>query len=158
MRSSLPSGPIFSSIWLLAQIDRSKLDATGQLAYDVFRYTQEQDLKGSSDEIRSLTEVRPVNHFSGFHTFYPTFASGKDAAPFKTVKHYEDNLARHDDYIAITDRSIARFREGMASGVVETKLTIGNVIAQLDTQLGIPVERSEEHTSDLQSLMRISYA
>lgn len=128
---------------LLAQIDLDKLDETDRLAYDVFRYTQEQDLKGSSDEIRALTEVRPVNHFSGFHTFYPTFASGQDAAPFKTVKHYEDNLARHDDYIAITDRAIARFREGMASGVVETKLTIDRVIKQLDTQLGIPVEDSQ---------------
>ena len=35
----------------------------------------------------------------------------------------------------LIDRAIGRFREGMASGVVETKLTIRNVIDQLDTQL-----------------------
>ncbi|MFL0670148.1 MAG: DUF885 domain-containing protein [Erythrobacter sp.] len=126
----------------LALIDRSKLAAQDQLAYDVFKYNQEQALKASTDEIRALTEVRPVNHFTGFHTFYPTFASGNGAAPFKTLAHYEDNLARHDDYIAITMRAIARSREGMASGVVETKLTIGNVIAQLDTQLATPVADS----------------
>jgi uncharacterized protein (DUF885 family) len=128
---------------LLAQIDRSKLNATDALAYDVFKHNQEQSLKGSTDEIRALTEVRPVNHFSGFHTFYPNFASGQGAAPFKTVGHYEDNLSRHDDYIAISDRAVARFREGMASGVVETKLTIGNVIKQFDTQLAIPLEQSQ---------------
>ncbi|WP_128893353.1 DUF885 family protein [Erythrobacter sp. HKB08] len=128
---------------LLAQIDRSKLDATGQLAYDVFKYDQEQALQASTDEIRALTEVRPVNHFSGFHTFYPTFASGQSAAPFKTVENYEDNLSRHDDYIAINDRAIAKFREGMDSGVVETKLTIGNVIKQFDTQLAIPIAESQ---------------
>lgn len=127
----------------LALIDRAKLAPTDQLAYDVFRYNQEQALRGSTDEIRALTEVRPVNHFAGFHTFYPTFASGNGAAPFKTLANYEDNLARHDDYIAITDRAIGRFREGMASGVVETKLTIGNVISQLDTQLGIAVADSQ---------------
>jgi uncharacterized protein (DUF885 family) len=127
----------------LALIDRAKLAPTDQLAYDVFRYNQEQSLRGSTDEIRALTEVRPVNHFAGFHTFYPTFASGNGAAPFKTLANYEDNLARHDDYIAITDRAIGRFREGMASGVVETKLTIGNVISQLDTQLGIAVTDSQ---------------
>lgn len=127
----------------LALIDRAKLAPQDQLAYDVFKYNQEQSLRGSTDEIRALTEVRPVNHFAGFHTFYPTFASGKGAAPFKTLANYEDNLARHDDYIAITDRAIGRFREGMASGVVETKLTIGNVIAQLDTQLAIPVADSQ---------------
>ncbi|MEL7690663.1 DUF885 domain-containing protein [Citromicrobium bathyomarinum] len=128
---------------LLQQIDRSKLSPTDQLAYDVFRYNIEQSLKGSTPEIRALTEVRPVNHFSGFHTFYPDFASGSGAAPFKTMANYEDNLSRHDDYIAITDRSIAKFREGMESGVVETKLTIGNVISQLDTQLAIPIAQSQ---------------
>ncbi len=127
----------------LALIDRSKLAPNDALAYDVFRYNQEQALKASTDEIRALTEVRPINHFSGFHTFYPTLASGNGAAPFKTLAHYEDNLARHDDYIAIMRRAMARSREGMASGVVETRLTITNVIAQLDTQLAIPVGESQ---------------
>jgi len=128
---------------LLAQIDRSKLSETDQLAYDVFKYNQDQSLKGATDEIRALTEVRPVNHFSGFHTFYPNFASGKGAAPFKTMENYEDNLSRHDDYILVGDRSIAKFREGMESGVLETKLTITNVIKQLDTQLEIPIADSQ---------------
>ena len=128
---------------LLAQIDRSKLDPTDQLAYDVFKYNQKQSLRGSTDEIRALTEVRPVDHFSGFHTFYPNFASGKGAAPFKTIANYEDNLSRHDDYIAIGDRAIEKFREGMESGVLETKLTIGIVIEQLTTQLDTPLDESQ---------------
>lgn len=127
----------------LEQIDRSKLNETDQLAYDVFKYNQEQGLKGSTDEIRALTEVRPVNHFSGFHTFYPTFASGKSAAPFNTIKDYENNLSRHQDYIDISDRAIAKFREGMESGVLETRLTIDRVIKQLDTQLAIPMKESQ---------------
>ena len=131
------------NVALLEQIDRAKLSPTDQLAYDVFKYNQDESLKGSTPEIRALTEVRPVNHFSGFHTFYPNFASGTGAAPFKTIANYEDNLSRHDDYIAITDRSIEKFREGMETGVVETKLTIGNVIAQLDTQLEIPIAESQ---------------
>ena len=128
---------------LLAQIDRSALSETDQLAYDVFEYNQEQALKGTTDEIRALTEVRPINHFSGFHTFYPTFASGQSAAPFKTVEDYENNLSRHDDYIAIGERAIEKFREGMASGVLETSLTIDRVIKQYDTQLAIPLEESQ---------------
>ena len=123
------------NVALLEQIDRSKLTPTDQLAYDVFAYNQEQSLKGSTPEIRALTEVRPINHFSGFHTFYPNFASGTGAAPFRTVANYEDNLSRHDDYIETTDRAIEKFREGMESGVVETKLTIRNVIEQFNTCL-----------------------
>ena len=126
----------------LELIDRNKLSETDQLAYDVFKYNQESALRGQSDEIRALTEVRPVNHFSGFHTFYPNFASGASAAQFKTLANYEDNLSRHDDYIAISGRAIDKFREGMKSGVLETKLTIGNVVQQFDTALAIPIEDS----------------
>ncbi|MDG5750171.1 DUF885 domain-containing protein [Qipengyuania sp. XHP0211] len=128
---------------LLDQIDRSALAPTDQLAYDVFKYQQETALRGQSDEIRALTEVRPINHFRGFHTFYPNFASGNGAAQFKTIANYEDNLSRHDDYIAISDRAIERSREGMESGVLETKLTIGRVIEQLDTLLAVPLAESQ---------------
>ena len=123
---------------LLDQIDRSKLNETDQLAYDVFRYQQQNALAGLTDEIRALTEVRPFNHFAGFHTFYPTFASGDSAAQFKTLAHYDDNLKRHDDYITINKRAIARARDGMASGVVETKLTIDRTVKQFDTLLAVP--------------------
>lgn len=128
---------------LLSQIDRAKLSETDALAYDVFKYTQERALLGVSDAIRALTEVRPVNHFFGLHTYYPTFASGTGVAPFKTVAHYEDNLSRHDDYIAFVDRAIGRFRQGMKSGVLETKLTIGITVTQLETQIGTPLDDSQ---------------
>ncbi|MBY6216938.1 DUF885 domain-containing protein [Qipengyuania aquimaris] len=126
----------------LAEIDRSALSPTDQLAYDVFAYNQRQTLKGLEPQILAVTDVRPVNHFSGFHTFYPGFASGQSAAPFATVEDYDNNLSRHANYVELTDRAIARFREGMDSGVFETKLTIGNVITQLDTQLALDIEES----------------
>ena len=124
---------------LLAQIDRAKLSPTDSLAYDVFKYTEERALAGASDRIRELTEVRPLNHFFGIHTFYPNFASGKGVAPFKTLANYEDNLKRHNDYITFVDRAIAKFREGMASGVVETRLTVEIMVTQLDTQINTPL-------------------
>jgi len=127
---------------LLAQIDRAQLSETDALAYDVFQCTQERALAGVSDEMRSLTEVRPVNHFYGLHTFYPTFASGKGVAPFKTLANYEDNLSRHNDYIAFIDRAIERSRQGMKNGVLETKLTIGITVTQLDTQINTPLADS----------------
>ncbi|MEP7350436.1 MAG: DUF885 domain-containing protein [Sphingorhabdus sp.] len=126
----------------LKSIDRAKLNSTDKIAYDVFKQNQIDALKGLSKEIMDLTVVRPVNHFSGFHTFYPTFASGEGAAPFKTVADYESNLKRHKEFIVLMDRSIDRFRQGMASGVFETKLTITNVIDQLNTQLAQKTEES----------------
>ena len=120
---------------VLAAIDREALSPTDRLAYDVFRYGKDVSLRGTRPEILALTAVRPINHFSGFHTFYPVFASGRNAAPFRNLEDYENNLRRHRDYVVGLDRAIARFRQGLASGVVDTKLTIRNVIAQLDTQL-----------------------
>ncbi len=130
------------NIAALARIDRAALSETDQIAYDVFKYNQEETLKGLAPEIVALTEVRPVNHFFGFHTFYPNIESGSGAAPFKTVKDYENAISRHGEYVALTDRSIAKFREGMGTGVLETSLTIGNVVQQLDTQLAMKIEDS----------------
>lgn len=126
----------------LATIDRAKLNPTDQIAYDVFAFNQREALKQLTPDILALTDVRPINHFFGIHTFYPNFASAKGAAQFKTVLDYDNNIKRHADFVAIIDRAIKRFKEGQASGVVETKLTIANVIAQLDTQLAMPIEES----------------
>jgi uncharacterized protein (DUF885 family) len=126
----------------LKSIDRSQLNATDKIAYDVFKQNQTDAVKGLSKEIMDLTVVRPLNHFFGFHTFYPTFASGQGAAPFKTVQDYDNNLKRHKEFIVLMDRSIDRFSQGMASGVFETKMTITNVVDQLNTQLAQKTEES----------------
>ncbi|MEO5972702.1 MAG: DUF885 family protein, partial [Sphingomicrobium sp.] len=119
----------------LAAIDRARLNETDQLAYDVFEYSTKDTLRGLQPDLLALTAVRPMNHFFGFHTFYPTFASGQSAAPFKTLEDYENNLKRHREFAIYLDRAVERFRQGAASGVVETKMTVRNMIEQLDNQL-----------------------
>ncbi len=119
----------------LHTIDRAKLDPTDQIAYDTFEWQTKDTLRGYQPDILTLTEVRPLNHFFGLHTFYPTFASGQGAAPFKTLEDYENNLKRHKGFVTYLDRAIDRFKQGEASGVVETKLTVRNMIEQLDNQL-----------------------
>ena len=126
----------------LRAIPRDSLNETDQIAYDVFEFSTRENLRGFAPDLLALTVVRPMNHFFGFHTFYPTFASGKGTAPFKTLADYENNLKRHRDFVVYIDRAIERFRQGKASGVVETKLTVRNMIAQLDTQLKQKVEDS----------------
>ena len=131
-----------SDLAALAKIDRAKLDATDRIAYDVFKYQQERALAGFAADIFPLAVVRPINHFTGIQTFYPTFASGKGAAPFKTTEDYENNLKRHSQFPALVECSIGRFREGMQSGVFDTRMTIQNVIDQLNLQLGQKAEES----------------
>jgi len=126
----------------LAAIDRSRLTPTDQIAYDVFKWQTETNLKGLTPEMLALTVVRPLDHFYGIQTLYPDLASGTGAAPFKTVADYENNLKRHREFIVYLDRAIARFREGMKTGVVQPKLVVRNMIEQFDVQLKQGVEGS----------------
>ncbi len=127
---------------VLAAIDRAALNPTDRIAYDVFKYQREDVLIDMQPDMLALTAVRPINHMSGMHTFYPTFASGQGAAPFRTVADYDNNIRRHRDFVRALDRAVMRFRQGLESGVLETRLTITNVIGQLNTQVEGTPEQS----------------
>ncbi|WP_219892417.1 DUF885 domain-containing protein [Aquisediminimonas profunda] len=152
----------------LFAINRAALNPTDQIAYDVFKWQTETNLRGLRPDMLALVAVRPIDHFFGFHTFYPDFASGQGAAPFKTVLDYDNNLKRHREYIVLLDRAIGRFREGMKTGVVQPKLVINNVIDQLNLQIAQGVEGStfygpvktfpEGISSTDQSRLRADYA
>ena len=131
-----------SDLQRLKAIDRAALSPTDQIAYDVFEWQAKNNLKGLTPEILALTAVRPIDHFFGFHTFYPGFASGAGAAPFKTLADYENNLKRHAEYVVLLDAAIVRFREGMKSGIVQPKLIVNNMIEQFDTQIAQGVDDS----------------
>ena len=126
----------------LLAIDRSALTPTEQLAYDVFRRDKEMALRGLAPEMLALTAVRPIDHFFGFHTGFADLSSGRGAAPFRTVADYENSLRRVTGFVQQIDLAIERFRQGMASGVTQPRLIVGNVIGQLDTMLEQGVEGS----------------
>ena len=126
----------------LERIERDALSPTDQLAYDVFAYDQRQSLKGFAPDLLAVSQALPINHFSGFHTYYPEIAGGGTLAPFETIEDYENNLKRNAQYVDMIDRIIARYREGMESGVVDSRLTIGNMITQLDRQLALEIHES----------------
>jgi uncharacterized protein (DUF885 family) len=126
----------------LKAVDRARLTPVDRIAYDVFRHNAEVNLRGYAPAIQSVTRLLPINHFGGFQTFYPDFASGKGGAPFKTVADYDNNLKRNAGYAALYERIIARFREGMAKGVVHPRLVVENMIAQFDNLVAQGVEGS----------------
>jgi uncharacterized protein (DUF885 family) len=123
----------------LARIDRAALDANDQVSYDVFKWQRSTDLKGFDPAILAATTVRPIDHFYGIQSFFPEFSSGEGAAPYKTVADYDAGLARMDGFVTYLDAAIARFRQGMASGVVQPRLVVQNVIDQLDNLLAPPL-------------------
>ena len=126
----------------LAAIPRGELNADDQLAYDVFEFQTRDTLRGLQPDLLPLTEALPMNHFYGLHTEYPTISSGTGGAPYATVRDYENGLKRNQDFARNIDQAIAQFRKGEAEGVVTTKLTVRNMIEQLDNQLKLKPEES----------------
>lgn len=126
----------------LYEIDRKALPAQDQVAYDVFEYQTKQTLAGLTPEMVALGVVRPLNHLNGFHVQYPDVSSGKSAARFQTVEDYDNGLKRMQGFVVHLDRAIERMREGMKTGVVESKLTIRLMVPQLDELIAQGIDKS----------------
>jgi len=126
----------------LGAIPRGQLNADDQLAYDVFEFQTKDTLRSLQPDLLPLTEARPMNHFYGLHTEYPTISSGTGGAPYATVADYEKGLKRNQDFAKNVDEAIVQWRKGEAEGVVDTRLTVRNMIEQLDSQLKLKAEDS----------------
>ena len=126
----------------LHAIPRNQLGPDDQLAYDVFDYQTGDKLRGLQPGLLTLTEALPMNHFYGLHTEYPTLASGQGGAPYATVQDYENSLARDRDFAANVAEAIRQWRKGEAEGVVDSRLTVRNMIEQLNAQLRLRPEES----------------
>jgi len=126
----------------LHAIPRDQLNTTDQIAYDVFEYQTEDTLRGLQPDMLEISEALPMNHFFGLHTEYPTIAGGQGAAPFRTVEDYDNNLKRNRDFATNIDEAIAQWKKGEAEGIVDTQLTVRNMIEQLDNQLKLKPEQS----------------
>jgi uncharacterized protein (DUF885 family) len=126
----------------LHEIPRAQLAPSDQLAYDVFEFQTKDTLRGLQPGLLRLEEALPMNHFFGIHTEYPTIASGQGGAPYNTVADYENSLKRNRDFAANVDEAIRQWRKGEAEGVVDTKLTVRNMIEQLGSQLKLKPEES----------------
>ena len=126
----------------LQAIPRDELNDTDRIAYDAFQYQTIDDLRGLQPDLLVLTEALPINHFFGLHTQYPTIASGQGGAPYASVGDYEAGLSRDRDFASNIDEAIRQWRKGEAEGVVDSKLTVRNMIEQLDNQLKLKPENS----------------
>ena len=126
----------------LQAIPRAELGPTDQIAYDAFEFETKDTLRGLQPDLLPLTEALPMNHFFGLHTQYPTIASGQGGAPYTTVADYQAGLTRDRDFAANIDEAIRQWRKGEAEGVVDSKLTVRNMIEQLNNQLQLKPEDS----------------
>lgn len=126
----------------LDAIDRALLSAQDRIAYDAFAYQNRQLLDFFDRGLMDIEAQLPIDHFNGFHVFYPEISSGRSVAPFHTVSDYDHGLARLDGYARYFEHAIDRMRQGIASGHTQPKLVMENVLEQLARQIDGGVEAS----------------
>ena len=120
----------FNTRWLKAvkDIGPEGLDGQALISYEIFVRNAEQALE--SEQFPSW--MLPIDQFNNIAGFAAQLGSGTSAQPFKTVKDYDNWLARGARIPAIFDTAIANMREGMTAGVVQPKALMVKVLPQFD--------------------------
>ena len=120
----------FNARWLKTMQDIGPEGLAGQdlLSYEIFV----RDARLSQEAERFPGWQQPINQFGSIASFAVQLGSGTGAQPFKTVKDYENWLARGNRLPILFDSAIANMRQGMASGVVQPRALMVKVLPQLD--------------------------
>jgi uncharacterized protein (DUF885 family) len=129
----------------LAQLDRidpATLDAAHRLSFDVFRQTLDDQRAMLDPTAQALLGVQPFNHFMGFPVEFPEMAATSEGGSLRTTADIEARLALERCLPVLFANAENRFREGIASGVVEPRQTVIAMIAEIDAILARPPAQS----------------
>jgi len=115
----------------LKMYDRSKLDSTDQMSFDVLQWETQINL----ERLQFHEELMPINQFWSLTITMGQLGSGTYTQPFKTVKDYDNFLSRVNGFTVWCDTAIANMRRGMAQGYVLPKILAERVQPQLKAMI-----------------------
>ncbi len=120
----------FTVRWLktIEGVGSAGLGGQDLLSYEIFV----RDSKSSLEGEKFPDWMMPVNQMASTASYAVMLGSGSSAQPFKTVKDYDNWLARGNRLPVLFDTDIANMREGMKAGVVQPRALMVKVIPQLD--------------------------
>jgi len=120
----------FSRQWLAKaeKIGAGELSGQALLSYNIFV----RDLKNSIEGERFEDWKMPLNQFRNVAGNFAQLGSGTAAQPFKTVKDYDNWLARASRLPELMATMQGNMRVGMKDGVVQPKVLMLKVLPQLD--------------------------
>jgi uncharacterized protein (DUF885 family) len=122
----------------LAEIDRDKLNAQGQLSFDMFKLRREMSLAGE----QFPSHLAPMNQFRSATSSFVRLGSGSGLHPFETVQNYDDFLSRVDGFVVYIDQSIANMKQGVQQGITQPKILMQKFAPQIQSQLVDSAEQS----------------
>ena len=122
----------------LQNIDRARLSAEDKLSYDIFQYEMRSRLEG----LRLGTWMLPFAQFYSLPTTLSQLGTGTGAQPFKTVKDYDNWLARVGRFPVWADSAIGNFRQGIKAAVVLPRVLVLKIVPQLQAQITADATKS----------------
>ena len=120
----------FNRRWLqrLQGLDVSKVEGQARLSHEILVESLQEQIAGEAFP----DWQQPIDQFFSVPNYIVMLGSGSSAQPFKTVKDYDDWLARAGKVPALFEQAIANMREGVQAGVVQPRLLMQKVLPQLD--------------------------
>ncbi len=131
----------FTTEWLgkVEKLGDAGLSGQDLLSYRIFVEEQKQSLEGE----KFPSWMMPVNQMGSTVSYAVMLGSGQVAQPFKTVKDYDNWLARAARIPVLLDTEIANMREGMKAGVVQPRALMEKVVPQFDELITVKPEDSQ---------------
>ena len=111
----------------LLNIDRARLSAEDKLSYDIFQYEMRTRLEG----LRQDAWMMPFTQFNSLPSTLGQLGTGTGAQPFRTVRDYDNWLARVGKFPVWADSAMANFRVGMKGAVVLPRVLVLRMVPQL---------------------------
>ena len=122
----------------LGKLNRARLSTEDQVSFDIFQYEMQTRLEG----LKLNTWMMPFAQFYSLPNTLGQLGTGTGAQPFKTVKDYDDWLARLGQFPVWADSAIANFRQGVRAGVVLPKALVLKMVPQLQAQVTTDASKS----------------
>jgi len=122
----------------LQKLDRTTLSDEDRVSYDIFQYEMQSRLEG----LRLNAWMMPFAQFYSLPNTLGQLGAGTGAQPFKTVKDYDDWLARVGQFPVWADSAIANFRQGMKAAVVLPRVLVLKMVPQLRAQVTADATKS----------------
>ena len=119
----------------LDTIRPGNLNQADRLSYDLFRCGCEKAVEGT----RFPGEYLQINQLGGVHQFVANIVR---AMPKFTVKDYRDIIARLNAVGGLVDQTIVLLEKGLSAGITPPKVTLRDVVRQVDSQLVADPEKS----------------
>jgi uncharacterized protein (DUF885 family) len=107
--------------------EEAQLAPDSRLSLEVFERDRTLFLEG----FRFPGELLPLDQMNSLASLFAVLGSGTSAHPFKTVKDYEDFLARSKEYVQWSDAAVERMRDGVKRSVTQPAIVVPKIVAQL---------------------------